>query len=90
MKHISFIFAVCAILLCACTGADRGETKISEKPLDKAAFQAPPKESRPWCYWWWVNGHVDKETIRKDLADMKKLGFGGFLLFDARATRRLK
>lgn len=84
MKHISFIFAVCAILLCACTGADRGETKISEKPLDKAAFQAPPKESRPWCYWWWVNGHVDKETIRKDLADMKKLGFGGFLLFDAR------
>lgn len=84
MKHVSFIFAICALLLCSCTCADKGETKISEKPLDKAAFKAPPRESQPWCYWWWVNGHVDKETIKKDLADMKKLGFGGFLLFDAR------
>ena len=30
-------------------------------------FANPPAESRPWCYWWWVNGHVDRETITADL-----------------------
>ena len=49
-----------------------------------SAFAAPPAESRPWCYWWWVNGHVDRETITADLEAMKNLGFGGVLMFDSR------
>ena len=49
-----------------------------------SAFAAPPAESRPWCYWWWVNGHVDRETITADLESMKRLGFGGVLMFDSR------
>ena len=49
-----------------------------------SAFATPPAESRPWCYWWWVNGHVDRETIAADLESMKRLGFGGVLMFDSR------
>ena len=49
-----------------------------------SAFATPPVESRPWCYWWWVNGHVDRETITADLESMKRLGFGGVLMFDSR------
>lgn len=49
-----------------------------------SAFATPPAESRPWCYWWWVNGHVDRETITADLESMKRLGFGGVLMFDSR------
>lgn len=48
------------------------------------SFVNPPDASRPWCYWWWINGHVDRETITADLESMKELGFGGVLMFDSR------
>lgn len=47
-------------------------------------FAHPPAAAKPWCYWWWINGHVDRETIVADLEAMKRLGFGGILLFDSR------
>ena len=47
-------------------------------------FANPPDSVRPWCYWWWINGHADKETITADLEAMKRLGFGGLLMFDSR------
>ncbi len=47
-------------------------------------FSEVPMENRPWCYWWWINGHADKETITADLEAMKRLGFGGLLMFDSR------
>ena len=47
-------------------------------------FVNPPDSAKPWCYWWWVNGHADKETITADLEAMKRLGFGGLLMFDSR------
>ncbi len=47
-------------------------------------FVTPPMETRPWCYWYWVNGNVDQETATADLEAMKKMGFGGLLLLDPR------
>ena len=49
-----------------------------------SAFATPPESARPWCYWFWVNGHVDNKTITSDLEAMKRLGFGGVLMFDSR------
>ena len=48
------------------------------------AFCAPPQAARPWCYWYWVNGNVDEETVTADLEAMKQAGFGGVLLLDPR------
>jgi len=48
------------------------------------AFATPPESARPWCYWFWVNGHVDNKTITADLEAMKRLGFGGVLMIDSR------
>ena len=48
------------------------------------AFATPPESARPWCYWWWVNGHADRQTITADLESMKRLGFGGILMIDSR------
>ena len=48
------------------------------------SFVNPPESAKPWCYWWWINGHVDRETITADLESMKALGFGGVLMFDSR------
>lgn len=47
-------------------------------------FDRVPVQNRPWCYWWWLNGHVDEETVRADLESMRRLGFGGLLMFDSR------
>ena len=47
-------------------------------------FADPPDSAKPWCYWWWINGHADRETITADLEAMKELGFGGVLMFDSR------
>ena len=49
-----------------------------------SGFVNPPTSVRPWCYHWWVNGNVDRETITADLEDMKALGFGGVNMIDSR------
>ena len=49
-----------------------------------AGFADPPVSVRPWCYWWWINSHADCETMTADLEAMKRLGFGGVLMFDSR------
>ena len=49
-----------------------------------SAFSAPPDSSKPWCYYLWLNGHADRETITADLEAMKRLGFGGLLMIDSR------
>ncbi|MCX7818619.1 MAG: glycosyl hydrolase [Kiritimatiellae bacterium] len=56
----------------------------SSAPPLEARFRSPPREHRPWAYWWWLKGNVDEETITRDLEAMKWAGFGGLLQFDVR------
>lgn len=46
-------------------------------------FLTPQDSSKPWCYWWWLNGAASKEGITRDFEEMKKQGISGALLFDA-------
>lgn len=46
-------------------------------------FRTPPNESKPWCYWWWLNGAASKEGITRDFEEMRDKGISGALLFDA-------
>ena len=55
----------------------------AETDLDKN-FASPPDSSRPWTFWFWVNGNVTKEGIKADLEDMKRVGIGGAMLFDGK------
>src|SRR5690606_8052433 len=48
-----------------------------------AGFQNPPPESRLRCYWWWLNGMATKESITRDLEEMKAKGYGGASIVDA-------
>jgi len=41
-------------------------------------FKNPPASSRPWVYWFWLNGNITKEGITADLEAMKRVGIGGF------------
>lgn len=49
----------------------------------KNGFLTPPMESRLRCYWWWLNGMATKESITRDLEEMKAKGYGGASLVDA-------
>lgn len=55
----------------------------AETDLEKE-FASPPDSSRPWTFWFWVNGNVTKEGIKADLEDMKRVGIGGAMLFDGK------
>jgi len=49
----------------------------------KSNFQNPPNESGVNCWWWWLNGNVNKAAITKDLEAMKSRNFQGAMIFDA-------
>jgi len=42
-----------------------------------ASFSQPPAATKPRCYWYWMDGHISKEGITKDLEAMKRVGIGG-------------
>ncbi|MCC7159921.1 MAG: hypothetical protein IT281_10350, partial [Ignavibacteria bacterium] len=69
-------FILGCLLACAVRGATAATLEEN--------FRDVPVADRPWAYWWWINGHVDKETITRDMEAMRRVGFGGLLMFDAR------
>ncbi len=69
-------------------------TLMSERPrvewaLDggtlKDGFLNPPLASHAKAWWHWMNGNVSAEGITLDLGFMKKMGLGGFHLFQVGA-----
>ncbi|RMF92910.1 MAG: glycoside hydrolase, partial [Planctomycetota bacterium] len=71
--------AVVSVLACLC--ATGGRVDASDSLVD--GWNAPPPEARLRAYWWWLNGYVTKESITRDLEEMKAKGFAGALLCDA-------
>ena len=65
--------------------AGRGEPngKLAGSDALERAFRDPPDESKPWAYWWWLNGDVSREGITRDLQEMKRQGINGVLVFHA-------
>jgi len=63
--------------------ADSAEAESTTPALEEA-FRQPPAAVKPWAYWWWLKGNVDRTSITHDLEAMKRIGFGGLLMFDAR------
>lgn len=45
-------------------------------------FQTPKNASKAQTWYHWVNGHISKEAVTKDLESMKEAGLGGFTLFN--------
>lgn len=45
-------------------------------------FFHPPVESRPRVWWHWMNGNINVEGIKKDLAWLEKVGVGGVQIFE--------
>ena len=45
-------------------------------------FRTPPPQSRPWVYWFWLNGNITREGITADLEAMNRAGIGGVLIME--------
>ncbi|HML74654.1 MAG TPA: glycosyl hydrolase [Anaerohalosphaeraceae bacterium] len=45
-------------------------------------FASPPAESRPWVYWFWLNGNLTREGMTADLEAMQRAGIGGVLIME--------
>lgn len=64
IRLISFLLV--AVL---CRGSASGSDWENE-------FASPPPETRPRCYWYWMDGVFSKEGITRDLEAMKRVGIG--------------
>ncbi|MGN6552466.1 MAG: glycosyl hydrolase [Verrucomicrobiota bacterium] len=48
-------------------------------PLE-AGFSKPPAETKPWCYWYWIDDQISKDGITRDLEAMARVGIGEALV----------
>src|SRR5512135_2594031 len=72
----SFLLAVTSVLAAAAITAC---TPRAQDPL-AAGFISPPPEARPWVYWMWVDGNLDRAGITADLESLKAAGIGGVVI----------
>jgi hypothetical protein len=77
-----------AIVSCSQTtlGPADGASKDVKSEDLAAGFLSPPDSARPFTWWHWMNGNVSKEGITLDLEAMKRVGIGGFHLFQVGAN----
>lgn len=75
MKRLLLLFI---LALCACAGLSVSASNVSLE----SGFKKPADEYKPWTWWHWMNGHVTRESITRDLEEMKRSGLGGFGLWN--------
>lgn len=71
------------MLRCAPLAAGAGQSTSVEPGELEQAFRQPPDGSKPWVYWWWLDGAASAAGITADLETLKAQGVSGVLLFDA-------
>jgi hypothetical protein len=75
-----FGLALAGALLSFAGACRSGEgDRITADPLS-AAFADPPPSARPWVYWMWMDGNLDREGITVDLESLRDAGIGGVII----------
>jgi hypothetical protein len=83
-SHILVLIPLICLTSCTPKSSNPLHTPVSDPvPQMRESFVNPPMESRIRAYWWWLNSYATKESITRDLEEMKAKGFGGALIFDA-------
>jgi hypothetical protein len=62
-------------------------TAILHAQLCEKAFREPPLASRPSALWTWMNAHVDRQQITRELKEMKDKGMRGAIIWDIGALK---
>lgn len=61
------------------------EPARADDRLSPAAFADPPLQTRPGCFWAWLNGSIAAEQVTRDLEAMKQGGMRGGEIWDVAA-----
>ena len=69
---------MCILGLCACASFSASASEVSLE----SGFKQPADAYKPWTWWHWMNGHVTRDSITRDLEEMKRSGLGGFGLWN--------
>lgn len=84
-KFVFIILVLCLPFIAAAQKLDyslQTSSAIEYNQL-KNEFAVTPASSRLRCYWWWLNSMATKESITRDLEQMKAKGYGGASIVDA-------
>ncbi|WP_221032409.1 glycosyl hydrolase [Actomonas aquatica] len=76
---LSLAVGLAGIVVCLAPVSTRAAEPFPELA---AGFAAPPPETRPWAFWFWMNGNVSREGITRDIEAMAAVGMGGVMAFD--------
>ena len=87
MRASRAILVTSCVLLAAAwaRGGDSDDlTLLAMAPTGDLAkeFASPPGAARPWVYWFWLGGNINREGITADLEAMKRAGIGGVLIME--------
>ena len=85
---LKFLFIIAglsgsSVLLAQYNNASLQTSHSIDYQTTSKGFVTPPTDSRLRCYWWWLNSMTTKETITRDLEEMKSHGYGGASIVDA-------
>ena len=75
---LRFLAAAAGLLLLSTTAVSgAGEAQLpTELSTLSDSFRQPPPDTRPGCYWYWINDNISKSGITKDLESMARVGIG--------------
>ncbi len=79
----SFAFSV--IFSLRVVGESVPELNRTEDRISPALFAAPPVQTRPGCFWAWLNGSITPGQVTQDLEAMKQGGMRGGEIWDVAA-----
>lgn len=75
-KRAVISFYLVLFVLGGCSVEEQADLPTEGMEGIEADFLNPPAETRPGCYWYWINDNVSKEGISKDLEAMARIGIG--------------
>ena len=77
-----FVISLIGLAAVACGRGPSSSGPASGDPPDPLAtgFAHPPDAARPWAYWMWMDGNLDREGITADLESMRAAGLGGVII----------
>jgi hypothetical protein len=76
-----FPFFACALWLALATATVAAAAPAPQDSLAQA-FATPPAAARPWVYWMWMDGNLNREGLTADLEAMKRAGIGGVIIME--------
>ncbi len=80
LKRAYVALALAFLLASSLSWAEAQESGASElllAPIPLEAWREPPREVRPVARWWWPGGSVEEPTLRRQLLEIRRAGFGG-------------